>query len=67
VLSNTAAHLPEHAADRYRDFGLDLEAGRILTSGMHLAQHFREHNPVGCVSLVRGLQDSRVYVERAGG
>lgn len=67
LLSNTAARLPEHAAARYRGFGLDLAAGRILTSGMLLAQHFRACGLVGCASLVLGPEDSRVYVERAGG
>lgn len=67
LLSNTAARLPEHAAARYRSFGLALEAGRILTPGMLLAQHFREEGLVGRASLVLGPEDSRVYVERAGG
>lgn len=67
LLSNTAARLPEHAAARYRGFGLDLEAGRILTAGMLLTQHFREQGLVGRACLVLGPEDSRVYVERAGG
>lgn len=67
LLSNTAARLPEHAAARYRGFGLDLEAGRILTAGMLLTQYFREQGLVGRACLVLGPEDSRVYVERAGG
>lgn len=67
VLSNTAARLPEHAAARYRGFGLELEAGRILTSGMLLARYFREQGLVGRACLVLGPEDSRAYVERAGG
>lgn len=67
LLSNTAARLPEHAAARYRGFGLDLEAGRILTAGMLLTQYFHEQGLVGRACLVLGPEDSRVYVERAGG
>lgn len=67
LLSNTAARLPEHAAARYRGFGLDLDAGRILTSGMLLTPYFREHGLVGRASLVLGPQDSQIYVECAGG
>lgn len=67
LLSNTAARLPEHAAARYRGFGLDLEADRILTAGMLLGRHFRERGLTGRASLVLGPEDSRVYVERAGG
>jgi HAD superfamily hydrolase (TIGR01450 family) len=67
VLSNTAARLPEHAAARYRDFGLKLAAGRILTSGTLLAPYYAAHGLVGSATLVLGPEDSRVYVERAGG
>lgn len=67
VVSNTAARLPEHAAARYRDFGLDIPARRILTSGMLLAPHFAAHGLTGRRTLVLGPEDSLRYVERAGG
>jgi len=67
LLSNTAARLPEHAADRYRGFGLALSAERILTSGMLLTDYYADHGLVGSATLVLGPEDSRVYVERAGG
>lgn len=67
VLSNTAARLPEHAAERYRAFGLELAADRILTSGMLLAGHFQAQGLVGRRCLVLGPTDSLAYVNRAGG
>lgn len=67
VVSNTAARLPETAAERYRAFGLDLAAEHILTSGMLLAEHFRTHGLVGRRCLVLGPEDSLAYVSRAGG
>lgn len=67
VVSNTAARLPEHAAERYRAFGLDLTAERILTSGMLLAGYFQVHGLTGKRCLVLGPADSLAYVTRAGG
>lgn len=67
LLSNTAARLPEHAAARYRGFGLEVSAERILTSGMLLTDYFVNHDLAGRATLVLGPEDSRVYVERAGG
>lgn len=67
VLSNTAARLPEHAAARYRGFGLEVAAERILTSGMLLTDYYATHDLEGSATLVLGPDDSRVYVERAGG
>jgi HAD superfamily hydrolase (TIGR01450 family) len=67
VLSNTAARLPEHAAARYRGFGLEVAAERILTSGMLLRDYYAAHGLMGSTTLVLGPEDSRVYVERAGG
>ncbi len=67
ILSNTAARLPESASVRYRGFGLDIPAERILTSGVLLAAHFLERAWTGRRCAVLGPADSRVYVERAGG
>lgn len=67
LLSNTAARLPEHAAARYRGFGLEVAAERILTSGMLLKDYYATHGLTGSATLVLGPDDSRVYVERAGG
>lgn len=67
LLSNTAARLPEHAAARYWGFGLEVAAERILTSGMLLTDYFKTHSLQGSATLVLGPEDSRIYVERAGG
>ncbi len=67
LLSNTAARLPEHAAERYRGFGLEVAPNCILTSGMLLTDYYAAHDLVGRRTLVLGPEDSRVYVERAGG
>lgn len=67
LLSNTAARLPENAAARYRGYGLDIPADRILTSGMLLAPYFARHALAGRATLVMGTEDSRRYVESAGG
>jgi HAD superfamily hydrolase (TIGR01450 family) len=67
LVSNTAARLPEHAAARYRGFGLDIPAERILTSGMLLGPCFMTSGLTGRRILVLGPEDSLRYVERAGG
>lgn len=67
VVSNTAARLPESAAQRYRTFGLDLDPERILTSGLLLAQPPVREQVAGLRCLVLGPPDSREYVIRAGG
>jgi HAD superfamily hydrolase (TIGR01459 family) len=66
LVSNTAAHLPEHAAARYRSFGLDLVAERILTAGLLIKPHFRAHSYEGLRCAVLGPEDSFAYVEEAG-
>lgn len=67
LLTNTAARLPEHAAERYRGFGLALTADRILTSGSLLKPYFAEHGLIGRRCAVLGPEDSLSYVEDAGG
>ncbi len=67
LLSNTAARLPEQAAERYRGFGLALEAERIITSGSLLAAYFADRGWVGKRCAVLGPEGSLTYVERAGG
>ncbi len=67
LVSNTAARSPEHAAVRYRRFGLDIPPERILTSGMLLGPHFAAHGLAGRRVLVFGPDDSMAYVAEAGG
>jgi HAD superfamily hydrolase (TIGR01450 family) len=67
VVTNDASTLPENAAARYRRFGLALDADRIITSGSLLEDFFALHRLRGARCAVLGPQDSRRYVERAGG
>jgi HAD superfamily hydrolase (TIGR01450 family) len=67
IVTNDASKRPETAAQRYRHFGLDLDASRILTSGMLLAPHFAAHGLAGRRCAVLGPSDSAGYVEDAGG
>jgi HAD superfamily hydrolase (TIGR01450 family) len=67
VLTNDASKLPSTAAARYRGYGLAIDAERIITSGLLLERHFAEHRLSGARCLVLGTEDSRRYVERAGG
>jgi HAD superfamily hydrolase (TIGR01459 family) len=67
VLTNDASKLPETAAARYRRFGLDLVAARMVTSGSLLAPYFAAHGLVDSRCFVLGPPDSARYVEQAGG
>jgi HAD superfamily hydrolase (TIGR01450 family) len=67
LLTNDASKLPETAAARYCRFGLPLDAERIITSGTLLQRYFAEHQLAGARCVVLGPQDSRRYVEMAGG
>lgn len=67
LLSNTAARLPEQAAQRYQGFGLNLAAERIITSGALITAYFAERSLVGERCAVLGPDSSLAYVERAGG
>jgi len=69
IVTNDASKLASTSAQRYRDKGLPIEADRVITSGSLIARWFREqglgHTGLRC--LVLGPDDSRTYVERAGG
>jgi HAD superfamily hydrolase (TIGR01450 family) len=67
LLSNTAARLPEHAAERYRGFGLTIPPERILTSGLLLGPYLKTAGLSGQRCLVLGPEDSVGYVETGGG
>jgi HAD superfamily hydrolase (TIGR01459 family) len=66
VVSNSAAHLPEHAAIRYRKFGLDLPSERILTAGLLIKPYFEAQGYQGLRCAVLGPEDSFRYVQGAG-
>jgi HAD superfamily hydrolase (TIGR01450 family) len=67
IVTNDASKLPATAAARFQRFGLPLDAGRILTSGMLLAPHFAAHGLRGRRCAVLGPTDSARYVAEAGG
>lgn len=67
IVTNDASRLPETSADRYRKFGMDISADRVITSGSLLGPAFRERGLQGARCFVLGPHDSRIYVERAGG
>ncbi len=67
ILTNDGSRLPETAARRYREFGIAVDAGRVITSGLTLAPYFEEHGLRGAQTGVLGPPDSLEYVRRAGG
>lgn len=66
VVTNSAAHLPAHAARRYQAFGLPLVAEDIVTAGSLIAGHFKSQGLEGRRCAVLGPRDSWSYVEAAG-
>ena len=67
ILTNDASTLPASRAERYRSFGLEIEADRIISSGALLSGYFEENNLDGASCVVLGTDDSISYVEAAGG
>ncbi len=67
VVSNDASRSPATSLARYRGFGLDLDAARILTSGLLLTDHFAAAGLRGSRCIVLGTEDSCDYVRDAGG
>jgi HAD superfamily hydrolase (TIGR01450 family) len=67
LITNDASKLPETAAQRYRGFGLDVDAEQIVTSGQLLHRYFVEEGLKGARCAVLGTADSVRYVELAGG
>ena len=67
LITNDASKLAETAAQRYRGFGLDVDAEHIVTSGQLLRQYFSEQSLDGARCAVLGTADSVRYVELAGG
>ena len=67
VVTNDSSRLPQTAADRFSRLGLEIPADEVLTSGQLLAPHFQERGLAGARCLVLGTDDSRRYVEEAGG
>jgi HAD superfamily hydrolase (TIGR01450 family) len=67
IVTNDASKLPDTAAKRYQDFGLDISPDRILSSGMLLRDYFVRHGLRGANCTVLGTDGSRHFVEQAGG
>lgn len=67
LVTNDASTLPESAAERYRRFGLSLDADRIVSSGGLLDGFFEQQGLRGARCAVLGPRDSARFVERAGG
>jgi HAD superfamily hydrolase (TIGR01459 family) len=67
IVSNDASRLPATTVQRYQRFGLAVEAGRLITAGMLLVEHFARHGLRGTRCAVLGTADSVTYVEAAGG
>lgn len=67
LLSNDAARGVHTSWQRYTGFGVPLRADRILTSGTLLQTYFQRNALEGARCLVLGTDDSRAYVEAAGG
>jgi HAD superfamily hydrolase (TIGR01450 family) len=67
VVTNSASRLPETLAAELAALGVPVPAGRLVTSGGLLPEHFAERGLDGCRCVVMGPAESIVYVERAGG
>lgn len=67
VVTNDASRMPETAAHRYASLGVDVPAERIITSGSLLTPYFRKHELEGSRCAVLGPEDSKRYVQAAGG
>ena len=67
VLTNDASALPETRAARYAGLGLEIDASRIISSGLLLKEHFRSLDLAGASCVVLGTEDSASYVRQAGG
>lgn len=67
IITNDASKEPFNAAKRYRGFGLDISADRILSSGSLLRRYFAQHALLGAACAVLGTAGSRYFVEQAGG
>ncbi|HUS64344.1 MAG TPA: HAD-IA family hydrolase [Kofleriaceae bacterium] len=67
VVTNDASRLPATVAARLRRFGVAVRDDAVLTSGMLLDGWFAARGLAGARCVVLGTDDSRTYVERAGG
>jgi HAD superfamily hydrolase (TIGR01450 family) len=66
ILTNSASRLPGTLAAELREAGVPVPDERVLTSGMLLADYFREQGLVGANCLVLGPAESAEYATLAG-
>jgi HAD superfamily hydrolase (TIGR01450 family) len=67
LVTNSAARLPEHAAQRYRCFGLAIEPEQIISSGGLLKPYFAGNGLQGSRCAILGPEDTFHFVSQAGG
>ena len=67
IITNDSSKQPDAAAQRYRGFGLDISADRILSSSLLLRRYFALHGLQDAACAVLGTAGSRYFVEQAGG
>lgn len=67
IVTNDSSRLPTTASERYRSFGLCIDAERIVVSGSLLGNHFLDNSLNGANCVVLGTEDSTQYVVHAGG
>lgn len=67
VVTNSASRLPETLSAELDALGVHVPAERLVTSGSLLPAVFSQRGLAGQRCVVMGPEDSRVYVERAGG
>ena len=66
ILTNDAGKLPETTAQKYQQLGINIPLERVITSGMLLADYFRDRELLGATAVVLGTPDSAEYARRAG-
>jgi HAD superfamily hydrolase (TIGR01450 family) len=67
LLTNDASKLPQTAACRFQNYGLEIEPVRIITSGGLLKNYFKTQGLQDARCVVLGPDDSAQYVADAGG
>ena len=66
IVTNSAARLPEQAAERYQAFGLPIEPEQIVSAGALLKPYFHDTGLIGRRCVILGPEGTFRYVEQAG-
>lgn len=64
IVTNDASRLPDTCADRYALAGVDVDADRVLTSGLLITPHLRGRDVTSGPVSVLGTNDTRAYLIR---